>query len=652
MKKICIVGIVALILISGFNVTSIQDNTLEEVETCSINRIDNSDRYVDNAKCVCSFDEEPIVVAVIGFIDIQSGSILTWKEAERKLSTLKDIGVNTIFLWAPYDHPKEAIDTIPCWTEVNGEAVEIDLPIATFNVLNLHVKDYLKPDSRRGTDEDFLEFVDEAHRQGFKVIGQFIATCVSPESFFCQEHPEWLLKTEIDGEEYPAVSWPWKFFDWGYVVNKDDLEFINYTTEVVIPHWIEEWDLDGILLDSPGIPYCPERAKELCETPLSGLEYLTPISGTYTAEALIIAMSEKIDELETETGKDLTFTAEWLSAGVEYWPDEALQDFCEKGDFETLHAYSCQYANYELGKKFDFIWDYNFRILLKHVSLSDEFSMSDAYVEFLKEQMNKESNVTKMARFVNMLNSWEIFSDLLDSKWIGCYIVLTITAPGDITWIGIVQSDTKYAQEWYKKLVPIKREYTALQNNNIEDALISPEIKGIIAYNCWDKDESVSVVVNVNDKSVDSVIKTRFTGDEVTVYDVLSGEKFDGNPSNISIQMPAYSSRILVEEYPIDIEKPRKGYLYLFDQEITPTIFGKTIIIGGITVETNVLNESSIDRVEFYVGDELRYVDEETLYEWKWDEFAIGRYEVKVIAYDEEGNKAEDEIDVMIFNFG
>ena len=157
----------------------------------------------------------------------------------------------------------------------------------------------------------------------------------------------------------------------------------------------------------------------------------------------------------------------------------------------------------------------------------------------------------------------------------------------------------------------------------------------------------MSVVVNVNDKSVDSVIKTRFTGDEVTVYDVLSGEKFDGNPSNISIQMPAYSSRILVEEYPIDIEKPRKGYLYLFDQEITPTIFGKTIIIGGITVETNVLNESSIDRVEFYVGDELRYVDEETLYEWKWDEFAIGRYEVKVIAYDDKGNTASDNITVL-----
>ena len=116
--------------------------------------------------------------------------------------------------------------------------------------------------------------------------------------------------------------------------------------------------------------------------------------------------------------------------------------------------------------------------------------------------------------------------------------------------------------------------------------------------------------------------------------------------------MPAYSSRILVEEYPmwIEIEKPRKGYLYSFDQEIMSTIFGSTMIIGGITVETNVLNESSIDRVEFYVDDELKCVDEETPYEWLWDEKAIGRHEIKVVAYDNEGNTASDSQEVWIIN--
>ena len=487
--------------------------------------------------------EEPVVIAEIGFVDIETRKILTWKEVKEKLNTLKNIGVNTIFLWAPYDHPKKPINTIPCWTEVDGEVKKIDLPIAKFNVINLHAKDYLKPDSRRGSEEEFLEFIDEAHKLGFKVIGQFIATCVSPESFFCREHPEWLLKTEIEGEEYPAVSWPWRLRPWGYVVNKAHPGFINYTCEVVIPYWIKEWGLDGIFLDSPAMPYCSERFQKLCGAFPSGFECLTPVKGNYTPDNLIKAMRRKIEELERETGRDLIFAAEWIPTGrVEYWPDEAIKDFCEKWDLKAFWRYNRQYARYELGSYFDFIWDYRFRGLLKQVKLLT----SDRYVEFLNRQMEKEAKVTRMARFVNMINGWRSFSNLLDPRWIGCYITLTVTAPGNIIWIGTVQSNLPYAQEWYAKLIKIKKEYAALQSDNIEDALISPKIKGLIAYNRWDKDESATIIVNVNDRPIDCAVKTRFKGDRVKVYDLISGEELEGNPESFNLTIPAYGSRILV----------------------------------------------------------------------------------------------------------
>ncbi len=99
--------------------------------------------------------KEPVIIAEIGFVDIETRKILTWKEVKEKLSTLKNMGVNTIFLWAPYDHPKKPINTIPCWTEVDGEVKKIDLPIAKFNVINFYAKDYLKPDSRRGVRRNF-----------------------------------------------------------------------------------------------------------------------------------------------------------------------------------------------------------------------------------------------------------------------------------------------------------------------------------------------------------------------------------------------------------------------------------------------------------------------------------------------------------------
>ena len=109
-----------------------------------------------------------------------------------------------------------------------------------------------------------------------------------------------------------------------------------------------------------------------------------------------------------------------------------------------------------------------------------------------------------------------------------------------------MQSNLPYAQEWYAKLIKIKKEYAALQSDNIEDALISPKIKGLIAYNRWDKDESATIIVNVNDRPIDCAVKTRFKGDRVKVYDLISGEELEGNPESFNLTIPAYGSRILV----------------------------------------------------------------------------------------------------------
>jgi hypothetical protein len=49
--------------------------------------------------------------------------------------------------------------------------------------------------------------------------------------------------------------------------------------------------------------------------------------------------------------------------------------------------------------------------------------------------------------------------------------------------------------------------------------------------------------------------------------------------------------------------------------------------------------------VEFYIDDEIRYVDKEKPYEWLWDELAVGWHEIKVTA-----NDAIDGIDVFILN--
>ncbi len=92
----------------------------------------------------------------------------------------------------------------------------------------------------------------------------------------------------------------------------------------------------------------------------------------------------------------------------------------------------------------------------------------------------------------------------------------------------------------------------------------------------------------------------------------------------------------------ISIEKPLVGYLYIFDKRIAP--IRNTIIIGKIVVEINAYD--GIEKVGFYVDDELKFIDDIPPYQWLWGEMSMGRHKIKIIAYGMEGT-VEKEIEVI-----
>ena len=99
------------------------------------------------------------------------------------------------------------------------------------------------------------------------------------------------------------------------------------------------------------------------------------------------------------------------------------------------------------------------------------------------------------------------------------------------------------------------------------------------------------------------------------------------------------------------IHKPREGYLYVENREIMPTITGKTIIIGYITIEVGATNhESGINRVEFYIDNNFQTADFDEPYEWTWDYLSFGTHQIKAVAYDNAGNYGSNEITVWIIN--
>jgi len=97
----------------------------------------------------------------------------------------------------------------------------------------------------------------------------------------------------------------------------------------------------------------------------------------------------------------------------------------------------------------------------------------------------------------------------------------------------------------------------------------------------------------------------------------------------------------------IDIVCPKERFLYVADHEMAPFPF--TLIIGGIGVDVFAYDEESgIERVEFYVDDELKYTDFEEPYEWFCYETMFGSHTFGAKAYDYYNFMTDDYIDVLI----
>ncbi len=105
----------------------------------------------------------------------------------------------------------------------------------------------------------------------------------------------------------------------------------------------------------------------------------------------------------------------------------------------------------------------------------------------------------------------------------------------------------------------------------------------------------------------------------------------------------------------ISLQRPRFGYLYLFDREILPLASGVTLSIGRLTVTASALDfTSGIENVTFYtkVGNIAiaQSIDLQSPYQWIWGG-DVGTKLLYAVAYDEAGNsKTSDSLLVTIIS--
>ena len=107
----------------------------------------------------------------------------------------------------------------------------------------------------------------------------------------------------------------------------------------------------------------------------------------------------------------------------------------------------------------------------------------------------------------------------------------------------------------------------------------------------------------------------------------------------------------------IEITKPLSGLWYVNDEAKNPVLFGRTKIIGTLTVSADAWDvaiedeeTSGINRVEFFLDGASKHVATEEPYTWDFQS-RFGFHEIRVIAYDNAGNPSESDTTVKVFVF-
>jgi hypothetical protein len=131
-----------------------------------------------------------------------------------------------------------------------------------------------------------------------------------------------------------------------------------------------------------------------------------------------------------------------------------------------------------------------------------------------------------------------------------------------------------------------------------------------------------------------------------TSVDIFSPDRYSG-PKENGIDFLAIGPEENISLI-ATIKKPRQGYLYIAGKEIKDLKVQSAVVIGKIDVKVEIISTYPC-RVEFYIDERLKYIDEQEPYEWLWDEITFGAYTLKVIAYDTANNSDIDTTSVFKF---
>jgi len=467
-----------------------------KIETICTDGIDNDgDGLIDGKDGDCWIREG----GLFEMIQRSPKGTLTFKEQEKLLPLLADMGIKTIYL-------------TPIWKYKPGT------PLSRYYILN-----YYQIDPEKGTIDDFKHFVNTAHSYGIKILLDLVTGHTGPGRYIYENHKDWILH-----DKYGNLAFCWPHKGWGYAVDRANPEVIKYFTKIA-KFYIDKFNIDGWRVDAIGTQYCNESIPDCPQ----------PVEGEHHSRDLLRSIKEAI-------GNDKVLYLEGHYLGRIYYPEDLIID---KSNCPIPNPVPCWMMLPKLNEFAEASYSYEFGRCFVIGKILTGQATSEDLVNFFKNECIFYGKAR--GRFLMTHDfGFGLYSSQKQFHKPGAVLITTI--PGfphiyhrELYNVYMTEIDQEMV-EFYRKLLSIRDKYIAIKYGSIENVWKSGD--NIYAYLREYEDEKVIVLINFQykTKTTTCFLNLPFNSG-VSLYDVLNNEFFLVNdPDNFEISVSPFGSRILV----------------------------------------------------------------------------------------------------------
>lgn len=417
----------------------------------------------------------------------------------------------------------DAIEKLDYLSELGINAIEL-MPVNEYPgdySWGYKVRHYFATESSYGSTEDLKRFIDECHGRGIRVFMDGIYNHTDEECPLMLIDRNYWYYEHTHYPEDPGNYWGPEFNYNNYDERLDVKPAWKYVGDVV-KYWVQEYHIDGIRFDA---------VRQLANDEF--LTWLAQQSKQNTAPKPFFNIAEHIPDTSKITTPEGPLDSCWHESFRYFVLPHITGEMFEPDKLKEIldprrqgHAAATNVINYlathdrehllrELGDRGIFDEDAFKRAKLAAVLLMTAMGIPMLWMgEEFGEHKRKSENVNQ---------------------------------PKKIAWALIEREQNRDLFEYYKKLIALRKQNTALQNNNIEFFHENREAK-VLAYVRWNEQgERVVVAANFSDQNYDDYLVPNFPCDGKW-HEWIDGNNIEASDRQIILNLEAYQAKVLVQQ--------------------------------------------------------------------------------------------------------